>query len=121
MLCLKKNITSFFTDQNQVYMYTKPISKTVEAVKAHFCQLLSLMRTHKWIYMYINYRVVSSDGTIHQENMSVQCTPPHFPLLYSKTGVCRGIPIFLIFAPKHRLWVLVRTASVRQTYPQSIF
>ena len=29
-------------------------------------------------------------------------------LLYSKTGVCRGIPIFLIFAPKHRLWVLVR-------------
>ena len=21
---------------------------------------------------------------------------------YSKTGVCRGIPIFLIFAPKHR-------------------
>ena len=36
---------------------------------------------------------------------------PHTPLLYSKTGVCRGIPIFLIFAPKHRLWVLVRTAS----------
>ena len=24
--------------------------------------------------------------------------------------VCRGIPIFLIFVPKHRLWVLVRTA-----------
>ena len=24
-------------------------------------------------------------------------------LLYSKPGVCRGIPIFLIFAPKHRL------------------
>ena len=35
----------------------------------------------------------------------------HTPLLYSKTGVCRGIPIFLIFAPKLRLWVLVRTAS----------
>ena len=33
---------------------------------------------------------------------------------YSKTGVCRGIPIFLIFAPKHRLWVLVRTASARR-------
>ena len=27
----------------------------------------------------------------------------HF--LYSKTGVCRGKPIFLIFAPKHRLCV----------------
>ena len=28
-----------------------------------------------------------------------------------KIGVCRGIPTFLIFDPKHRLWVLVRTAS----------
>ena len=29
-------------------------------------------------------------------------------------GVCRGIPIFLIFAPKQRLWVLVRTASAKR-------
>ena len=36
----------------------------------------------------------------------------HTPLLYSKIGVCRGIPIFHIFAPKHRLWVLVRTEAV---------
>ena len=43
--------------------------------------------------------------------MSVKCISPYTPLLYSKAGVCRGIPIFLIFAPKHRLWVLVRTAS----------
>ena len=43
--------------------------------------------------------------------MSVKCIPTHTPLLYSKTGVYRGIPIFLVFAPKHRLWVLVRTAS----------
>ena len=28
--------------------------------------------------------------------MSVQYIPPLTPLLYSKTGVCRGIPIFLI-------------------------
>ena len=52
--------------------------------------------------------------TVHQENMSVQYIPPQTPLLYSKTGVCRGIPIFLIFAPKHRLWVLIRTASARR-------
>ena len=32
------------------------------------------------------------------------------PLLYSKTGVCRNI---LNFASKQRLWVLVRTASLR--------
>ena len=33
---------------------------------------------------------------------------PYTPLLYSKTGVhvCRGIFIFLIFGPKHRLCVL---------------
>ena len=37
------------------------------------------------------------------------------PLLYSKTGVCRGIPIFLIFVQKHRIWVLVRTASSPQS------
>ena len=49
--------------------------------------------------------------TCHHENMSVYCITP---LLYSKTWVCRGIPIFLIFAPKHRLWVLIRTAAPRR-------
>ena len=48
----------------------------------------------------------------HHDNMSVQWTPPYTPLLYSKTGVYRGELVFLIFALKHRLWVLVRTASV---------
>ena len=38
------------------------------------------------------------------------CNVYPLELLFSKTGVCRGIPIFLIFTPKHRLWVLVRTA-----------
>ena len=46
--------------------------------------------------------------------MSVKCIPPYTPLLYRKTGICRVIPIFLIFAQKHRLWVLVRTASARR-------
>ena len=50
----------------------------------------------------------------HQENISVKSIPPHTPFLYSKTGVCRGIPILLIFAPKYKLWVLVRTASARR-------
>ena len=43
--------------------------------------------------------------------MSVECIPSYTPLLYSDTGVCRDILIFLIFALKHKLWVLVRTAS----------
>ena len=43
--------------------------------------------------------------TRHQENVSVQRIPPIKPHFYSKTGVCGGIPIFLIFALKHRLYV----------------
>ena len=39
------------------------------------------------------------------KHVRVMYTPLN-PTLYSKTGVCRGIPIFLIFAQKHRLWVL---------------
>ena len=46
--------------------------------------------------------------------MSVCFIPPYTPLLYSKTGVHRGIEYFLIFALKHRLWVRVRTASLRR-------
>ena len=50
------------------------------------------------------------------EHARVIYTPLH-PLLYSKTEVYRGIHL-LIFALKHILWVLVKTASV---YPQSMF
>ena len=47
----------------------------------------------------------------HQDNMSLCLIPPYTPILYSKTGVYRGLHHFLIFALKHILWVLVRTAS----------
>ena len=52
--------------------------------------------------------------------MSMKCIHPHNPLLYSKTGVCRGIPIFLIFAPKHRLWVRVPSINVLSKYYKNI-
>ena len=39
----------------------------------------------------------------HQDNVHVMYTPLNPTFIYSKTGVCRGIPIFLIFDPKHRL------------------
>ena len=39
---------------------------------------------------------------------------PLTPLLYSKTGVYKGINSFSYFCSKHRLWVLVRTASPRR-------
>ena len=40
--------------------------------------------------------------------------PPQTPFLYSKTGIDRGIHYFSYFCSKHRLWVLVRTASLKQ-------
>ena len=38
---------------------------------------------------------------IQQDNMSVCFIPPHTLLLYSETGVCRGIYYFHIFVLKH--------------------
>ena len=63
--------------------------------------------------MALNHIVCQLQFNKHQENMSVKCLPPHTPLVYSKTGVYMGIPIFLTFDPNHRLWVLVRTAQRR--------
>ena len=39
---------------------------------------------------------------------------PETSHLYSKTGVYRGIHYFSYFCSKHRLWVLIRTASSRR-------
>ena len=49
--------------------------------------------------------------------MPVSFRLQYAPLLYSKTGVYRGV-FFFIFAPKHRWSTLFRTASV---YPQFIY
>ena len=56
---------------------------------------------------------------IREDSDCMQTCPcneyPHTPQLsYSKTGVYSGIPCFHIFALKHGLWVLVRTASLRR-------
>ena len=57
----------------------------------------------------------------HQENMSVKRLPPKPHFNVEKTGVCRGIHIILIFAAKHRLWVLVSRRGGSNVYPQSMF
>ena len=55
----------------------------------------------------------------HRENKSMKSIPlePHFYTVNLGGGVYMGmgIPIFLTFAPKHKLWVLVRTASARRS------
>ena len=67
------------------------------------------------LYMFFSLSSNSQNWfyTERQENMSVKCISPHTPLFYNKNGIHKGISIFLIFHPKHRLWVLVRTASLR--------
>lgn len=60
------------------------------------------------------WRMLAQRGRCHQENTPMWFLPPRTPLLYSKTGVCRGIRNFLISTLKHRLWVLVRIASLRR-------
>ena len=52
----------------------------------------------------------------YQENMSVWSYPltPHFYIV--KLGFYRGIHYFLIFALKHRLWVLIRTCTHNQCF-----
>ena len=59
--------------------------------------------------------IVSTSQTLYiRKTCPRNVYPLQPPLLYSKTGVCKGILIFLIFAPKERFRVLVRTASPRQ-------
>ena len=47
--------------------------------------------------------------------MSIKIIPPRNPTFLSKTGVYRGITVFLVLI-KSRLWVLVRTASQSMFY-----
>ena len=72
-----------------------------------------------YMYVVLNYEVnmfklntrflqrnIISNGEnknfIHHDKMSMEYIPPYTPLLYSKTGVCRDISSFLIFAPKDK-------------------
>ena len=59
---------------------------------------------------------------LHHENTPIKlCRTPVNPLLYSKTGVYRGIHYFFYFCSKHRLWVLVSRRGGSNEYPQSMF
>ena len=50
--------------------------------------------------------------------MSVCFIPPYTPLLYSKTGVYRGIYYFLIFALKHSFSEAVLTCTHNLCFEQ---
>ena len=70
-------------------------------------------------YCYLNSRVLSIFRSPINDNLHITKTRLHnFDLLnlfyMVKLGFTGVYIIFLISAQKHRLWVLVRTASVRQ-------
>ena len=67
--------------------------------------LLICMYVHA--ILYINMRLNK-----HQDNMSVCFIPPYTHFYIVKLGFYRALHYFLIFALKHTLWVLVRTASL---------
>ena len=55
------------------------------------------------------------------KHVHVKYTPSNPTIIYSKTGVCRGIPTFLIYDLKHRLWVPTIYVVLDCGYPQSMF
>ena len=60
----------------------------------------------------------STLDSFHYENLPMQYTENFLALKIENFQLKKKKDIFLIFAPKHRLWVPVRTAS---EYPQSMF
>ena len=94
-------------DRNHDPWFTRRV-----ALPLHHNGFLSTM-IYTYVFHVLGALSLSCKPT-HHENKSVQRTSPYTPLLNSKTGAYRGIHFFLIFAPKHRLWVLVRTASLRR-------
>ena len=64
----------------------------------------------------------SFDTVLHNSSVNIKITcpcniypiKPHFYIL--KLGLIGVYLFFLIFYPKHKLWVLIRIASLRQLY-----
>ena len=75
----------------------------MHAVKIRTSERSHILWSVIWLYV-----------VIHHENRPIYFDPlkPHFYIV--KLGFTGVYIIFLIFAQKHRLWVLVRTASPRR-------
>ena len=108
------------TDQNQLYPSIHKIFKVFI-----FMNLMTVKQKQKCYYFRkrsdsawggtrkIIYRL-ALNRVLHHENTPIFFDPlkPHFYVV--KLGFTGVYIIFLIFAQKHRLWVLVRTASARR-------
>ena len=75
--------------------------------------MATLMSTHN-IFLWRNKKIIPFMRTCPCNDR------PYTPISYSKTGVYKSIHNFLIYALKHRLWVLTFEAGIN-VYLQSIF
>ena len=129
--CVKFDICSFLQDHENV-----SLNLAVSHSGIHVFQGQTKINTFSWAKIRkLSFKRRKFLIKLHPENcVSIPChveldsqidirktcpcnkylLKPHF--YTCKTGVCRDIPIFLIFAPKHRLWVLFRTPSARRFY-----
>ena len=85
---------------------------TYAKTKPQVSYIVSLQLLSNFVLRYVVHVLLFSFFIRKTCPCNVYPLEPHF--YTTKNGVCRGIPNFLIFAPKHRLWVLVRTASTRR-------
>ena len=130
---VRENITSMSSIQmypiftNNAYNDKKKIKKK----KGHTGEyILCEMSVYSYFFFFFFFYVLQSklnssntDGSFTMTDMNSFFSPrkhtyliltPLKPILYSKTGVYRGIHYFSYFCSKHRLWVFVRTASARR-------
>ena len=93
------------------------VSQTTEYDNDNFCLFLDVDPAHQE-QTFVPHLYIAKPPLYSKTLYSKTPLYPTFISLYSKTWVCTGITIFLIFDPKHtrRLWVLVRTASARRFY-----
>ena len=118
--CVEKVMENMVLSRNLAVRQAAPVIR-LRPVGVTWQMLYSSNLNHLKLHSYflggrahinLNIREVPSNTTYfteHQDNMSVSLITPSTPLLYRKIWRYRGIHYFLIFSPKHRLWVLIET------------
>ena len=100
--------------QSQQTWFCLRRSRRLTFVGVNFTLQASMFLNHFSLYEFdLNCRTISVRFASGKHVRAIN-TPLNPTFIYKKTGICRDIPIFFIFATKHRLWVLVRTASARR-------
>ena len=116
-ISLKNLLSSSYINYYEVHLFLLSFDYFLSI--RHVCNVVHTVVGRRLTFLFIESHFTCLHRSSAYRTYRCRCNIrktllPYTPLLYSKTVVYRGIPIFLIFAPKHRLWVLVRTASPRR-------